>query len=380
MADWSKPALGDLYENFLQFLKDRDVDLATMFAGSPTNIPVGAVRWNDANKRLEKWSGSAWTVLPIGVTGGGTGAQDAVAARTALSVPSSADLNNHAGAQTSVHGSTNTPTANRLPQYDGSGRLKSNVPATSNDVARKAETDNLSTALSAHSGAASPHIGHATYADLAAHSGSTSNPHGVTALQVGAPPSGRTITAGNGLTGGGDLSADRSLVLGTPSTLSGSTSNGVTSASHTHALSMASQAQAEGGSDSSVLMSPLRARQAIDARASFVHEYVSADQVISDGGSFVLHHGLGGVPKMVRASLVCQAAEFGYAVGDEVSIEYPSASGVGQAVFGLGLVSRVDLILVKYTSPAFFILVNLFTGVYQTAVTANWRLRVRAWR
>jgi len=49
--------------------------------------------------------------------------------------------------------------------------------------------------------------------------------------------SGRTVTAGNGLTGGGALTANITLTMGTPGTLSGSTTNAVTSTSHTHALS-----------------------------------------------------------------------------------------------------------------------------------------------
>lgn len=50
-------------------------------------------------------------------------------------------------------------------------------------------------------------------------------------------PDTRKITAGNGLTGGGDLSADRAIAMGTPSTITATTSNSVTSTSHTHALS-----------------------------------------------------------------------------------------------------------------------------------------------
>lgn len=46
----------------------------------------------------------------------------------------------------------------------------------------------------------------------------------------------RVLTAGNGLTGGGDLSADRTLTLGTPSTLTTGTTNSVTATSHTHAV------------------------------------------------------------------------------------------------------------------------------------------------
>lgn len=49
-------------------------------------------------------------------------------------------------------------------------------------------------------------------------------------------PKSRSITAGNGLTGGGDLTANRALALGTPGSITPSTTNNVTSTSHTHAL------------------------------------------------------------------------------------------------------------------------------------------------
>lgn len=44
----------------------------------------------------------------------------------------------------------------------------------------------------------------------------------------------RTVTAGNGLTGGGALSANIALALGTPGTLTSGTANAVTATSHTH--------------------------------------------------------------------------------------------------------------------------------------------------
>lgn len=47
-----------------------------------------------------------------------------------------------------------------------------------------------------------------------------------------------TITAGNGLTGGGDLSVNRTLTLGTPGTITSATTNSVSSTSHTHALTV----------------------------------------------------------------------------------------------------------------------------------------------
>jgi hypothetical protein len=48
--------------------------------------------------------------------------------------------------------------------------------------------------------------------------------------------SGVTITAGNGLTGGGTIAATRTLTMGTPNTLTNATTNGVTTESHTHAI------------------------------------------------------------------------------------------------------------------------------------------------
>ena len=42
------------------------------------------------------------------------------------------------------------------------------------------------------------------------------------------------LTAGNGITGGGDLTLDRTFTLGTPTTVDDTTANGVTSTSHTH--------------------------------------------------------------------------------------------------------------------------------------------------
>ncbi|MDR6600907.1 hypothetical protein J2732_001890 [Achromobacter deleyi] len=47
---------------------------------------------------------------------------------------------------------------------------------------------------------------------------------------------GLILTAGNGLTGGGTLAANRTFTLGTPGTLTATTSNAVQSTSHSHAL------------------------------------------------------------------------------------------------------------------------------------------------
>lgn len=53
-------------------------------------------------------------------------------------------------------------------------------------------------------------------------------------------PNTRVLTAGNGLSGGGDLSADRTFTLATPSNLTVSTVNSVGASTHTHAISSSS--------------------------------------------------------------------------------------------------------------------------------------------
>jgi hypothetical protein len=47
---------------------------------------------------------------------------------------------------------------------------------------------------------------------------------------------GRSVVAGNGLSGGGELNVNRTVTLGTPSTVTASTTNSTTSTSHTHNL------------------------------------------------------------------------------------------------------------------------------------------------
>lgn len=56
----------------------------------------------------------------------------------------------------------------------------------------------------------------------------------LTAADLGAAVTTTSIVAGNGLTGGGTLAASRTLTLGTPGTLTASSTNSVTTTSHTH--------------------------------------------------------------------------------------------------------------------------------------------------
>jgi len=85
-ADWSKPGLSDTYANFLAYLVSRDEDAATMFNGTPTNIPANTIRYNRSTDGLEEYITGSWVPKVLSVVAGGTGGNTASAARTALGI------------------------------------------------------------------------------------------------------------------------------------------------------------------------------------------------------------------------------------------------------------------------------------------------------
>ncbi len=78
-------------------------------------------------------------------------------------------------------------------------------------AAREVTVDTDKNVPVVHDGATGGGHPAAAEADLTSHTGATNNPHSVTASQVGAPPDTRTLAAGAGLSGGGDLSGDRTF-------------------------------------------------------------------------------------------------------------------------------------------------------------------------
>ena len=61
----------------------------------------------------------------------------------------------HTDATSGIHGATSSATANRLIIRDSNGRAKVAAPSASDDIARKAEVDAVSSALNTHTGATS---------------------------------------------------------------------------------------------------------------------------------------------------------------------------------------------------------------------------------
>ena len=68
--------------------------------------------------------------------------------------------------------------------------------------------------------------------------GSSASCTGNAATATTATNCSRSVEPGNGITGGGALTANRTITLGTPGSLTGSTANAVTTSSHTHAITV----------------------------------------------------------------------------------------------------------------------------------------------
>ena len=89
MANWANPTITTQYDVFVNEAKDRDVDVANMFLNAPTAPPVGSIQFSRQSPTtyfLREWDGANFVLRVMHVTGGGTGASDATAARSNLGI------------------------------------------------------------------------------------------------------------------------------------------------------------------------------------------------------------------------------------------------------------------------------------------------------
>lgn len=80
-------------------------------------------------------------------------------------------------------------------------------------------------------------------------------------------------------------------------------------------------------------------------------------------------HGLGGVPHWVRFVMICQTAELGYAIGDEVD---------NSDDFTIS--SNATNICASENNSATHNIFHKTTGVLTNITNANWKIRMYAWR
>lgn len=96
------------------------------------------------------------------------------------------------------------------------------------------------------------------------------------------------------------------------------------------------------------------------------------------GGLLTWGHGLGGVPTRIWATIVCQTAELGYAVGDEVEVTGTTSGGQAQ---GYGVLMRADAtnVTARIGNVYMAMMMNASTGAGGVTQTiANWKVRLWA--
>jgi hypothetical protein len=140
---------------------------------------------------------------------------------------------------------------------------------------------------------------------------------------------------------------------------------------------LASQAQAEAGSDNTTVMTPLRSAQAI-ATLARTPTYQSTEQSFTFGNSITLTHGLGSLPSNVQVWLVCKVNDGGYLVNDWLG-------PIGSETFGdganNGIVIAMNTTQVKLQIGSQSIAMPTWsTGTRFSITASSWRLVVRAWK
>src|SRR5678816_3319383 len=85
--NWSLPTVTSNYATgVIQAINNKFIDAITLFRGGfGSNLPVSAICFTgDLDGSFNRWNGSAWLQMRLGVAGGGTGADNPALARTNL--------------------------------------------------------------------------------------------------------------------------------------------------------------------------------------------------------------------------------------------------------------------------------------------------------
>lgn len=111
----------------------------------------------------------------------------------------------------------------------------------------------------------------------------------------------------------------------------------------------------------------------------FSKAFASSQQTITGGGLLTLAHSLGVAPKLISAYLVCQTAELGYAVNDQVEVSLVVNSTAGNTRANGVYFDATNVYVRFFNGGGVFTIANKTTGNTSTITDANWKLVVRAY-
>ena len=197
-----------------------------------------------------------------------------------------------------------------------------------------------------------------TLNELAAALGDDPNFAATVTTQLAAKASAaRLIGAGTGLTGGGDLTADRTL-----------------------SVNIASQAEAEAGVSNTKVMTPLRVAEAIGALVVADH-YESTWQTVTPGATLTLPHALAGVvsttPMGVECWIKCVSADGTFTVGTVTSVPFGSHGDANSTGVGVRWDDTNVYVDFGVTNPGIFQLLEP-DNTRLNATASRWEFKVRA--
>lgn len=141
---------------------------------------------------------------------------------------------------------------------------------------------------------------------------------------------------------------------------------------------IASQIEAEAGTNNTKAMSPLRVFQAISkwvlTYLGFNKGFESAEQAITSPFNIVVPHLLTLQPKIFNVVLRCVSSEYGYGVGDEIAQGQVNIAGSYNVSTWS---SSVNVGITGVNTPV--IMRRDIAGNAITITPANWRWVLRAW-